>query len=274
MTMTITSEAVEPVGFCWECGYSLRGLASRRCPECGRPFDPADETTMNMGQEVGWVARWLMRPPGWPMYALLAGAVLVSLWACVVPTRRGAFSDVLSELLLMSPGLWWRRHVVRWGNYNAPVGRFLLGAALWTLLIGAWIVRRVARGLMVRRVSRQKPAAFAYWRRWLVVPVVLGATVMVCMTRLPIYPGFWISRPWLERAVREAQARGRPAPPRTIGLYADCKVVDPAGGQATVDIWNDVFLLRREGRQPPLPGYRVTQLSTNWFMVEPDRISN
>ena len=27
---------------CLECGYDLRGQATRRCPECGTPFQPAD----------------------------------------------------------------------------------------------------------------------------------------------------------------------------------------------------------------------------------------
>src|SRR3954447_6806615 len=104
--MTVSDEHGVAEGSCWECGYALRGLASRRCPECGRPFDPADPTTMNTGQVVGPVTRWLMSPPGWPMYLLLAAAVLVSLWACVVPTRRGAFSDILSGLLLSEPAYW------------------------------------------------------------------------------------------------------------------------------------------------------------------------
>ena len=34
---------------CWDCGYILFGLDSRRCPECGRPFDPGDESTFNRG---------------------------------------------------------------------------------------------------------------------------------------------------------------------------------------------------------------------------------
>src|SRR3954447_17012614 len=107
--MTVSDEHGVAEGSCWECGYALRGLASRRCPECGRAFDPADPTTVNTGQVVGPVTRWLMSPPGSLMYLLLAAAVLVSLWACVVPTRRGAFSDLLGELLLMPPNLWWRR---------------------------------------------------------------------------------------------------------------------------------------------------------------------
>jgi hypothetical protein len=283
MTMTITSEAVEPVGFCWECGYSLRGLASRRCPECGRPFDPADETTMNMGQEVGWVARWLMRPPGWPTHLLLAGAVLVSLWACVVPTRRGEFSDHLSELLLMSPAWWWRRVGGFWWNFDKPLGRFFLAAALWTMLALAWIVRRTARGLTVRRVSRQKAATFAYWRRWLVVPVVFGLTVLVCLTRLPTYAGFWLSKPWLEQAAREAaMAPGRGLPPRALGVFGRPAYVVPGtfhverrGGLTYVHLMYETRLLRiDDGTPPSAPREIVTRMSANWFLIEPERIAN
>jgi len=31
---------VEKPGHCSECGYSLKGLDTPRCPECGTPFDP------------------------------------------------------------------------------------------------------------------------------------------------------------------------------------------------------------------------------------------
>jgi predicted amidophosphoribosyltransferase len=30
---------------CIRCGYRLDGIESRRCPECGDPFDPADPLT-------------------------------------------------------------------------------------------------------------------------------------------------------------------------------------------------------------------------------------
>src|SRR6478672_832486 len=94
--MTVESE--EKIGACWECGYLLRGLTTPRCPECGRPFDPDDATTMNMGISVGPVKRFIMRPPGWPLYLLTAGAALASLWAAAAPTAPGAFVDLFGDI--------------------------------------------------------------------------------------------------------------------------------------------------------------------------------
>ena len=39
--------------FCPHCGYNLRGVGSRRCPECGKPFDPAKLAT----SLIPWVHR-------------------------------------------------------------------------------------------------------------------------------------------------------------------------------------------------------------------------
>ncbi len=33
--------------FCASCFYPLDHLAGRRCPECGRPFDPADPSSVS-----------------------------------------------------------------------------------------------------------------------------------------------------------------------------------------------------------------------------------
>lgn len=38
---------VTTVGRCRGCGYSLQGLPTARCPECGRDFDPNDPATMD-----------------------------------------------------------------------------------------------------------------------------------------------------------------------------------------------------------------------------------
>jgi hypothetical protein len=187
----------EKVGACWECGYSLRGLPTPRCPECGRVFDPADEKTMNMGVVVGSVKKWLMRPPGWPVHLLTAGALLMSLWACAVPMRRHALSDLACDLLvrLKHPSWIWGSIKGIISDFGNAQGRFLIAVTMWLLIGGIWTFRRIARGITVHRLSKQKAATFAYWRRWLVTPVVFGSTILIGMTQFPTWAGFWLSKP-------------------------------------------------------------------------------
>jgi hypothetical protein len=47
-------------GYCRACGYQLRGLESRRCPECGRDFDPDYPKTYRRKPLRPW-KRWVMR---------------------------------------------------------------------------------------------------------------------------------------------------------------------------------------------------------------------
>jgi hypothetical protein len=211
---------VAEIGSCWECGYSLRGLGEgRRCPECGRAFDPADRTTMNVGRPVGPVARWLMRPPGWPLYAMTVVAALVSLWAAATPVREGVFVRVIVDMMLGRTGV---RQA--WGslrNLDDPRGRFLIGACAWLVVGAVWAGRRIARGMVVRRLSARRAPPFAYWWRWLVTPLAFAAVVLVCRTTVPHYLGFWIGRASLERMASDA--RSAPAGTglhRRIWIYA------------------------------------------------------
>jgi hypothetical protein len=67
--------------FCLGCGYALRGLQSRRCPECGRAFNPDDPATMSIGRPLrGW-QRAVLRPTSWALIflALLGTGLLVYL---------------------------------------------------------------------------------------------------------------------------------------------------------------------------------------------------
>ena len=41
--------------FCLDCHHSLRGLNSRKCPECGRSFDPDDLKTTAATQRIQWI---------------------------------------------------------------------------------------------------------------------------------------------------------------------------------------------------------------------------
>jgi hypothetical protein len=68
------------IGLCKDCNYSLIGLPSNRCPECGREFDPDDPNTMNMGQPMGPIARLLISPVGWPTFAVMTFGMMAVLW--------------------------------------------------------------------------------------------------------------------------------------------------------------------------------------------------
>ena len=46
---------------CAGCGYMLRGLDGRFCPECGRAFDPDDNTTFLSGPARSVYRKWIAR---------------------------------------------------------------------------------------------------------------------------------------------------------------------------------------------------------------------
>src|SRR3954471_21470452 len=100
------TRAVPSAARCRGCGYALRGLSDHRCPECGRPFDPARRGTMRLPHHPPRLMRWLVRPqtrfgrslpavavvavaygtylPGWESRILIAGFVIIS--GCVLGT--------------------------------------------------------------------------------------------------------------------------------------------------------------------------------------------
>jgi len=207
----MTSESTGAAGLCWECGYSLRGLSTPRCPECGRAFDPSDPATMNLGRHVGGLAGRLLRPPGWAMYTLTAIAVLVSVWAAAFPAPSGQIGPMLIGVWKQSGRRGW---VGVLGAYGAVEVRYAYAVLAWGVVAAVWIARRLARGIVVRRIAPgQRAAPFAYWRRWLIPHVVLAATVLFCLTSGPVHVGFWVSKPSIEAARRNWT--GNPPQPRT-----------------------------------------------------------
>jgi hypothetical protein len=82
-----------PIGLCLDCQYPLFGLPTPRCPECGREFDPMDPSTMNMGRELGELAKWVLGPVRWPVSFLTWGALAFAVWSARLPggqMRAGA----------------------------------------------------------------------------------------------------------------------------------------------------------------------------------------
>jgi hypothetical protein len=175
---------------------------------------------MNMDTPVGPVAAFLMRPPGWPLYAMTGVAVLVSLWAMASPMPNGH----VGEQLVRVTSEWIPDQI---GHIERLEVRYLHAWLAWGAVLGVWFVRRLARGAAVLRVARRKAAPFAYWGRWLTVWLILGATVLVCMTRAPVYLGFWVSKGKLEEAIRQ---------------YRDQTVTPPMGASASRRGLNTVAL--------------------------------
>src|SRR5580693_7070002 len=79
---------IDTPGLCISCNYQLRGLVTRRCPECGREFDPDNPETMNMGRELSAVDRFVLGPIRWPVIAMTAGATGFVLWMARLPGGR------------------------------------------------------------------------------------------------------------------------------------------------------------------------------------------
>ena len=127
-------------GHCKGCGYSLRALTLPRCPECGRPFDPDDPTTMDLPEHL--------RPPKPPEpfgNTMVGAAVVVTIFAMA--------------------------------NFLAPQdnkGDALLAEAVlliaWILISINWYWRDQARPEQLRLRSE----GYAHWRRILKIAALLS----------------------------------------------------------------------------------------------------
>lgn len=131
---------------CWQCGYELTGLTTPRCPECGRPFDPADPSTMNLGKPMGRLARWMLRGVSRPIAALFLLAALLILSTTRWPVKGTTFSFL--DL----------RHYARVWEWKARLKSltpwdtlYMAGLTFLSLALFAWFTRTLLRTLAVWR---------------------------------------------------------------------------------------------------------------------------
>lgn len=75
--------------YCPSCQYDLSRIDSRRCPECGRPFNPADPTTFDARR------RGSQAILGIGLALVIGSAVILGFWAAWKPnygySRHAAF---------------------------------------------------------------------------------------------------------------------------------------------------------------------------------------
>ncbi len=81
-TLTVPAHSLPADAACIGCGYSLQGLNTTRCPECGRNFDPADPTTYKVTEiNTSGVPLWLQS-------TLIICALYVACLATLGPSLR------------------------------------------------------------------------------------------------------------------------------------------------------------------------------------------
>src|SRR5262249_45420452 len=100
---------VQPLGRCVECSYALvPTLSERRCPECGKEFDPGNLETLTPGEPLSPTARWALGPLGrGPLLVVLAAAGF-TLWRARLPqTGRSEFVQTLIWIFVAIVWLGW-----------------------------------------------------------------------------------------------------------------------------------------------------------------------
>jgi hypothetical protein len=185
----LDSERPVQVGICRDCNYPLRDLPEPRCPECGRAFDPNDPATMNMGRPTGALARRLMARPGWPTITATLAPMLWLYW------------------VVRSPQCYYMPFIV------VIAGAFIVAMLCWFI----YGMRERVRFAIARRFEQPlQPHRRGKWVLGIVFAMGVGVLV-----RLPLYIGFTVSRPFLERYRREFLQNPSAARPKIqwIGVY-------------------------------------------------------
>ena len=196
MTETSAASIAPPEGAaCLTCGYSLRGLASRACPECGREFDPEVLTSMRVP-----------RVPGTP----------TALELRLLEPVRWSHGPVRATLIAFGV-------IASWMPAPNPLPP--LGVAIaWVVVAFPYFLRRMARRAVVFRYGlapellRVDRAGLWRMRRMFLIAFV------VAVSQAPFLVNFAFSRPFLVRAARywltEAPSSANPPQaPRVYGLF-------------------------------------------------------
>ncbi|MCC6679048.1 MAG: hypothetical protein IT436_18135 [Phycisphaerales bacterium] len=158
---------------CLGCRYPLEGVVDPRCPECGRAFDPDDESTVYVPGRHTWWQRNALRPPG---PALLTAAIASA-----------------GTLILA---------------YCEPAGSYFLceivGVVVGTLVILIWIVRLGIALVEASQLKCYTTHIRPNWKRWLVVPALILFAIVVSDLRVLGHLRLLAARATLEAVAQQA----------------------------------------------------------------------
>jgi hypothetical protein len=225
---------------CLKCNYPLRGLTSRRCPECGREFDPADVWTMNAGRPMGAIAARLSKP------------------------TVTHFRAVLILLML----------AIIWGQSWLP-GAYVV-SIFATLLAGVTVVYRAVRGLLRRIVLfhyRQRDKLSVRQiraRRFEVVITLLAVSSLI--VNWPLMLHVLIARPALDQFAYDAWAVRPMLDPQprdvTVALFpVDSIWVSTRGVEINI-AFGGSLIYDPEGRIPRFTSRESWRLSGPWVVTD------
>lgn len=216
----------------------MQGLTEPRCPECCRAFDPADPRTMNMGKLAGPVAKWLMKPPSWPLALMAILPTLLMLYAESVP---GGYFSLAMLALMACFGI----------------------ACLWALrvLIAGGL------GLYYRDRSERTRVPFKFWR-WFLTPTVFGMGAILLSAEVPLRVAVWVSMPAMERVAQQAAAMPpwTSLPDQRIGWFNATRVTTAPDG--VIFLINGSGFMDRWGFVKTSADVRAVRVHTEYDIVD------
>lgn len=174
--------------WCLDCDYPLKGLTEKRCPECGREFNPRDTSTMRTPETPSRFAQWIMRPPGRRSFWLTIVGTAFTLACGAAPGGYLGFGFVILFWMLLLPA---------WG----------IRLFVWAL---ACLLANNGRGLRIDRKSAQ----------WLVIPGAFVLNMLLLFTWIPLRIGFLVSHSAMETLAADIiTANVNPPSSKWVGIY-------------------------------------------------------
>jgi hypothetical protein len=187
-----------PLGLCLDCNYPLHGLPTPRCPECGREFDPANPTSMNMGRELTPLMKWVLGPIRNTVRLASWAAIVVALWYARLPGQRVRSSASIYVLILLG-----------------------------TL----WLTWPILRTFMGRRFGWPTSLLLNGQRQRFLVGIALLLSAVAIWYQLPLKLAMYISQPAMDRMAREVMDSGQPyGKNRWVGIYPARRIKAVPGG--------------------------------------------